>query len=132
MPQMARVILKMDSILFKGKDVAFIWQCFTDRGILDTVPRSLTKLTPINIKEEIKILNTTDYSQGLAPLRIQLANPYLWNAIEIYDNIGQKIISITTTKEIILMPQDYKAGVYYLKFNSASGSQNISKKIIRF
>lgn len=132
MPQMARVILKMDSILFKGKDVAFIWQCFTDRGILDTVPRSLTKLNPINIKEEIKILNTTDYSQGLAPLRIQLANPYLWNAIEIYDNIGQKIISIATTKEIILMPQDYKAGVYYLKFNSVSGSQNISKKIIRF
>ncbi len=132
MPQMARVILKIDSLLFKGKDVANIWQCFTDRGILDTVPRDLTKIMGININEEIKILNTYDFSQGLSPLRIQMANAYLWNSIEIYDNIGQKIKTVKAGKETLLLPDDFIPGVFYLKIRSKDGSQNFNKKIIRF
>ena len=132
MPQMARVIIKIDSILFKGKDVAFIWQCFADRGILDSVPNNLTKINSISINTEIKILNTSDFSRGLAPLRIQLTNPSLFNTIEIYDNIGQKLSSILSNKEIVIYPEAYKSGVYYLRFIASDGKQYLAKKIIKF
>lgn len=132
MPQMARVILKIDSILFQGKDVANIWQCFTDRGILDTVPWSLIKIAPINYNNGVKILNTSNFAKGLEPATIRLTYPDLWKQIEIYNSNGQVIKTLDSISEITLHPDLFQTGVYYIRLNSVDGKYSTNSKLIRF
>jgi hypothetical protein len=132
MPQMARVILKIDSMLFQGKDVANIWQCFTDRGILDTVPWNLIKIDPVNYNNGVKILNTSNFAKGLEPASIRLTYPNLWKQIEIYNNKGQIIKTLNPISEITLYPEIFQAGVYYIRLNSVDGKYSINSKLIRF
>lgn len=132
MPKMAGVILKMDSLLFNGINVAKIWQCFTDRGILDTVPWYLIKITQLINSSDIQIYNTSDFAKGIAPLRIISNNPHLWNEVEIYNNLGQKLNAFIAEKEILISPELFVPGVYYLKINSKDGQLFYTKKIIRF
>lgn len=132
MPQMARVILKIDSMLFQGKDVANIWQCFTDRGILDTVPWNLIKIDPLNYNNGVKIINTYNFANGIEPAFIKLTYPNLWKQIEIYNSKGQIIQTINPSLEITLQPELFQTGVYYLKLNSADGRYSINTKLLRF
>jgi hypothetical protein len=132
MPQMARVILKIDSILFQGKDVANIWQCFTDRGILDTVPWSLVKIDHVNYTNGVKILNTSNFAIGADPAVIKLAYPILWKQIEIYNSKGQIIKTLDSNTEITLFPELFQKGVYYIRLNSFDGKYSINTKLLRF
>lgn len=132
MPQMAKVILKLDSMLFNAKDLGKIWQCFTDRGILDTVPGPIGIKEIENIDGHIKFLNTSDFSRGLSPSRILVTYPQLWNRIEIYNNLGQLTHTLKISKETTLRPDEFKSGVYYLKIISTNGENIFSQKIIKF
>ena len=127
MPQMARVILKIDTILFKGKNSHNIWECFANQGIL--APNKIQM--PIKASD-IRISNTSEFANGLAPARITSSNPELWSNIEIYNNIGQNIISIDMDKETFLYPQTFIPGVYYLKIISKDETIIVNKKIIRY
>ncbi|MFM9944794.1 MAG: hypothetical protein ACKVQB_06130 [Bacteroidia bacterium] len=132
MPQMAKVILKMDSLLFKGKEVGKIWQCFTDRGILDTVPRWLSVVNVNNYGDDIIFLNTNDFSRGIGNATVQFAYPHLWGTIEIFNVLGQKTNSLIVSKEMVLYPDDFNTGIHYLKIVSKDKSVSFTKKIIKF
>ncbi len=130
MPQMARIILKIDSLLFSGKDVGKVWQCFTDQGILDSVPANIG--LPAIDNTPIKFKNTYAFSQGIGKATLVFANPKYWQDIEIYNSLGQKIRTIAIDKEIILSPEDFQSGIYYIKIKSAQGLQHTISKLIRY
>lgn len=131
MPQMARVILKMDSILFKGRHVAGIWQCFTDREILDTVPWFLVKATPIGLNDDIQISGTTSFAQGTGPVRIQLHHPLKWQNIHLYNELGQVVMVLPAEAETTIHPNQFARGMYYLRFTTADGVTLTAVKLIR-
>ncbi len=130
MPQMARIILKIDSLLFSGKDVGKIWQCFTNQGILDTVPDNIG-LTFANL-DQIKILNTYEFSQGIGMAIISISNPNFWTDFEIFNSVGQKLITQNVSAEIGLNPDDFKPGVYFIKLKSKQGQLNAVYKLVRY
>jgi len=131
MPQMARVILKMDSMLFKGRNVVNIWQCFTDRGILDTVPWMLVKTNPINLKEEVMLKNSSEFANGVSNATLQILHPNQWKDIIVLNNIGQEIAVYSSQEQIELNPQMFSAGVYYIKVQSMDGQYNLNFKLLK-
>lgn len=131
MPQMAGVILKMDSLLFKGRNVVNIWQCFTDREILDKVPWNLIKTDPINLKEEVTLKNSGDFTKGISSANLQLLHPNQWNEIIVINNIGQEVATFTSQEQIELNPLMFSAGVFYIRVQSKDGQYNLSFKLLR-
>ena len=131
MPQMAGVILKMDSLLFKGRNVVNIWQCFTDRGILDTVPWILVKTNPIQSKQEVVLKNSSEFSRGLSSATLQLLHPNQWKEISVLNNIGQEVATFTPQEQIELNPVMFSTGVYFIRVQSKDNSFNLHFKILR-
>ena len=132
MPQMARVILKNDSLIFGGKHVAAIWQCFTDRGILDTVPWKLINTQKVDLKNLVKIYNSSGFAYNLAVLKIELSKHYLFDKIEVYDFAGKKLKSYNPKDDVYLSPQDYKSGIYFINVTSEKKGISINYKIVKY
>jgi len=132
MPQMARVILKMDSLLFKGRYLASIWQCFTDRKMLDTVPWYLVNIDHLHPGNDVQFYNTAEFANGQSAAEVVFKFPMLWKQIEIYNNLGQLVKIIPVTAKIRIEPNEFTPGVYYLKIRSADGKYVISEKMVRF
>lgn len=132
MPQMARVILKMDSLLNKGRYVANIWQCFTDRKMLDTVPWYLVGIDPINPQADVKFHNTAEFANGQAAAEVIFRFPMLWNQLEIYNNLGQLVKVMPLNAKNILDPSEFNSGIYYVKIRSKDGKFVLSEKLVRF
>ncbi|MCC6722712.1 MAG: hypothetical protein IT243_10970 [Bacteroidia bacterium] len=132
MPQMAKTILKNDSILFGGKHVAAIWQCFTDRGILDTVPWYLIKINKLNHENLIKINNSYGFSCNLSPLRIEIKYPDIFKSINISGIDGKIIKSYQSDKEIYILPENFTTGIYFISFNLKNGNSYNKFKVIKF
>ncbi|NUM30911.1 MAG: hypothetical protein HUU47_01125 [Bacteroidetes bacterium] len=132
MPQMARAILKNDSILFNGKHLAAIWQCFTDRGILDTVPWYLINTDKVELKDIVKIKNSFGFAIGIAPLTIEILKTSLINKIEVYNPNGKLIKNYNSNNECFIMPDEFASGVYYINFVSKTTVRGNKIKIIKF
>lgn len=131
MPQMARVILKNDSVLFAGKHLARVWQCFTDRGILDTVPWYLIKIDKTELKDVVKINNTSGFSRGISPITIEINKPTLFKKIEVYNTTGQLVKTYNSNREIEISPDEYISGIYYINFVSDIAISGNRMKIIK-
>ncbi len=132
MPQMARVILKLDSMMYGGKEVGKIWQCFTDRGILDTVPKKLDKLDLLESEKEIKILNSYEFAKNMNPLVILVFNPNRWGDLKMYNSLGQLVMVSAIENRMELSPIAFKPGQYYLVFTSKNYSETVTKKLMKF
>jgi len=132
MPQMARVVLKIDSVLFKGKHVGKVWQCFTDRGILDTVPRHLIKIDALEWFSGIQLHNTTEFSRGTSAAILRFSDSRLWEEIDVMDGLGRKIQTLSASEETSIEPWHFKPGVYYLRIWTKDRSSMVSKKLVRY
>jgi hypothetical protein len=132
MPQMAKIILKIDSLLFNARELDKIWQCFTDQEILDTVPKNVGIQIPLDLSNEIKVLNTDEFSRGIGVAKIVLEHTNYWGSIEVVNYLGQTIENLAIRKEIPLDSNDYGRGVYYLKFKSIDLNRNYYYKLLRF
>ena len=131
MPEMAQVILKMDTLLFKGKHVARVWQCFTDREILDTVPFNLIGIDPLHPASDIAFYNTEGFATGVAAARIVFNYPDLWRSAEVYNHLGQKVASVGIQKEVAIEPGGFASGMYYVKITSTDGRYAVTQKLMR-
>jgi hypothetical protein len=132
MPQMASVILKMDTVLFNGRHVADIWQCFTDRGFLDTVPWYLTKITPLSLPQDISVQNSSGFSLGISSLDILVKYPNFWQGYEIINQMGQTLLSRAVESKITLNPSTFVNGIYYLRITAKDGQTVFNYKLIRY
>ncbi|MCB9252674.1 MAG: hypothetical protein H6605_09425 [Flavobacteriales bacterium] len=131
MPAMARVILKMDSMLHGGKHVAAIWQCFNDRQILDTVPWYLIGVRDLVRNPDYKLINSYAFSLGLEPAEIKIAKNVDLSSVEIYDQLGQKLRTIESGEPLIMHPEDFVPGIYYIRLLLMSGKNTEPLKLIR-
>ena len=122
----------MDTVLFNGRHVAAIWQCFTDRGFLDTVPWYLTKITPLSLPQHISVQNSSGFSLGISYMDILVKYPNLWQGYEIINQIGQTVLSSAVESKITLNPSTFVNGIYYLRITAKDGQTVFNYKLIRY
>jgi hypothetical protein len=108
MPQMARVLLKIDTLVWQAQHANAILNCFVERGIL-AFGASVNE----EAKSPIQLLNSAGFASGQAPLVITQSGNNNYN-LDVYDNLGQLVANITNQNEWKLNPIDFKSGVYYL------------------
>lgn len=107
-PEMANILLTVDSLLFQKKYHREIRQCFSEHNILLNVE------TPVAFNQLFTAYNTYNFSQGVAPAYINAISNQSFS-YTIYDNIGQLIESANHTQQINLDPESFKSGIYFVE-----------------
>lgn len=109
MPQMAMVMLKMDTMQNKGANIWEIRQCFVQRGILEPLGFEDIALNP-----SILVKNTKAFASCLEPLEIEFAHPGD-RTIRLVSTSG-KILRTHQSRgtEFSLSPTNLSPGLYIL------------------
>jgi hypothetical protein len=123
MPQMARILLKIDTLVWQAEHASSITNCFVERGILAFG----ASVDDIN-KASLKFLNSAGFATGAAPLIITPLDKNEYE-LNIYDNFGKLIAHFSNQNEWKLEPVDFKSGLYHLVFTNSGSS--IHYKIIK-
>lgn len=108
MPQMARSILKVDSLLWSGSHNRQISDCFVERGILKF---GVSVNTPESTKP-FKVLNSQAFASGHAKLSVLADNPFLYS---IFTANGQLVMQSSAMSSVaIINPEELPSGIYYM------------------
>lgn len=125
MPQMAVIMLKIDSILWQGANYYDIKECFVRHKIL----RWNTELSTEDLhKSGIKVLNTSGFSAGTGPVEVVSPGKGIVQ-VEIHDMMGRRIAQKSGQGSVLIPPQGLPAGVYVL--NILQNDVTLSVKIAK-
>lgn len=114
-PEMANVILKMDSMMFDSKYHNDIRNCFAKHSILASTGQS-----PV-FTQLFNAFNTAGFSSSASPAEITAKNQESFNYL-IYNNLGQKMDEGTSVNQLILNPEDYISGIYFVELKIGNTS----------
>lgn len=127
MPQVARVILKVDTLLWGGANMSAIWDCFAQRGILAwgaDVNELIAQKTPV------EILNSWGWATGTGNLSIRPVELSEFEVI-VLDQNGRILESQKADSAIELSSSAYKPGTYFLQIRNIHGSL-LYRKLVKF
>ena len=81
------------------------------------------KTIPItNISEERQVNSNVFPNPATDFINIKLAEPFITNLLDIFDNKGQKVLSKEIQQNIILPVTDFATGMYYFKVSNKNSS----------
>jgi hypothetical protein len=109
MPQMAQLILQIDSFNFDKRYYKKVKGCFVEADFL----KWNASISPKNIPSPLIVLNQQGFIIGNGTLQINLPKKASY---VIYNTLGQVILSDTQSK-IMLQPQDFSKGYYVIQIN---------------
>ena len=121
MPQMAKIILDIDSSDFNSRYQGELKQCFVDAGFM-VRGASIAKVK----NSPFSVLNQRDFALGEGKLTIQ--TPEKIDAT-VYDAMGKAVYTVAHQDRLVLSPENFTPGMYvvYIKM----GDSNFTQKIIR-
>jgi hypothetical protein len=128
MPQMARTLLKIDTVLWNGRHISDIWSCFVERGILGFGADVPARPFLTNIPE---IRNSWEWATGQGTLSVLDAEgqPFQFS---IFNPNGQMIYPLQDTNgEAKIASNDFQAGTYVLLIKLADG-RTFNRKLVKF
>ncbi|MBO6516789.1 MAG: T9SS type A sorting domain-containing protein [Bacteroidia bacterium] len=123
LPDMANVLLKVDSMLWNARYHHDIRNCFAKHDILASSGQS------IEFQRLFSALNTTGFSLGSENAIITSKDGKQFNYL-VHNNLGQTIEQGNDVTKIILDPNDFLSGIYFveLKLGNASTYLKVLKK----
>ncbi|MBI1306007.1 MAG: T9SS type A sorting domain-containing protein [Bacteroidetes bacterium] len=124
MPEMAKIILKIDTLLFGGRHYYPVKECFVQYGILHW-GAAVPVITPAS---QIKILNTTGFASGTGSLIVQSGDESELK-VSVYDMTGQLLSEVNGYSKIEFSPDQFASGMYIL--NVQQNDVTLSWKVIR-
>jgi hypothetical protein len=121
MPQMAKIILDLDSSNFDSRYHGELKQCFVDAGFMER-GASIAKVK----KSPFSVLNQSAFALGEGKLTI--LTPEKIDAT-VYDAMGRTVYTVAHQDILVLSPEDFTPGMYvvYIKM----GDSHFTQKIIR-
>ncbi|MFT5056534.1 MAG: hypothetical protein ACI80H_001249 [Pseudoalteromonas distincta] len=121
MPQMAKIILDIDSSDFNSRYQGELKQCFIDAGFM-VRGASIAKVK----KSPFSVLNQSAFALGEGKLTI--LTPEKIDAI-VYDAMGRAVYTVEHQDRLVLSPEKFTPGMYvvYIKM----GDFHFTQKIIR-
>lgn len=126
MPQMARAILRVDTLLWKGVHAGKILNCFVERGIL-----SFSATIADHVQSQIQVNNSMEWAQGQGALNIVLPDQNVFH-LEIFQPNGQLYYeNRIESNHFELEPNSFLPGVYILRLTN-SQNQMATFKLIRY
>ncbi len=112
-PNMALVLLKVDSLLWDGKYHQEIRNCFAEHDILAGTGQSLV------FTQWFNAYNTAGFSFGNSSAEITSKGNQEFSYL-IYNSLGQKLGEEKSTNRLSLNPQDFVSGIYFVELNIGS------------
>lgn len=110
MPQMAKVLIKIDSLVWNGEYYYDIKDCFVQFGMMAWGVGT----DDINPASPIKVLNTAGFSLGVESAKISSEKSGIICA-ELFDISGKRIQSWKSENIIDISPTNLNSGIYILK-----------------
>jgi hypothetical protein len=107
-PDMANILLTVDSLMFNQKYHHDIRDCFSKHNILANVN------TPVAFNKLFTAYNTYGFSQGAETAEINAKSGQSFS-YTVFDNIGQMVKLDKTVNRLNLDPQSYKSGIYFVE-----------------
>ena len=109
MPEMAQIMLDIDSTSFGRRNYSSLKTCFVAAGFMmhGATVQPLAKDLPI------KIFNSQGFASGNGDLRVSAIGNCTWH---VYDCVGKLLLS-GNSNTIILQPVDFETGMYFLVVN---------------
>lgn len=119
MPQMANAILKVDTMLWQGKNYEDVKSCFVHYGILDwsvSVPDDPASQDLVNLR------NTMGWATGTGAMEIDVISDLVRN-IEIFDVTGKLIFKeeVRAGQTSFIASESFKSGMYVVRINTEAG-----------
>jgi hypothetical protein len=121
-PEMAHVLLTVDSMLWQGKYHHDIRNCFAIHDVLANTP------TPVAFDRLFKAKNTLAFSEGANNAIVESRDLGEFNYL-IYNNLGQKIDSGKASGVLVIDPAEIISGIYFVQLNI--GNSTTYLKLIR-
>ncbi len=118
MPQMARVLLRIDTLVWQAKHTGAILNCFVEQGILGFAANIESSAS-----QSINLLNSNGFKNGEAPLIISNTSNETFN-VKVFDNLGNEILNTLMQNELRLDPNEFESGIYYLQIMNAQSKFN--------
>jgi hypothetical protein len=121
MPQMAKIILDIDSSDFNSRNQGKLKQCFVDAGFM-VRGASIAKVK----NSPFSVLNQRNFALGEGKLII--LTPEKIDAT-VYDAMGKAVYTVAHQDRLVLSPENFTPGMYvvYIKM----GDSHFTQKIIR-
>jgi len=109
MPEMAQIMLDIDSTSFGRRNYSSLKTCFVAAGFMmhGATVQPLAKDLPI------KIFNSQGFAYGNGDLRVSAIGNCTWH---VYDCVGKLLLS-GNSNTILLQPVDFETGMYFLVVN---------------
>ena len=121
-PEMANILLTVDSLLFNQKYHHDIRNCFAVHDVLASTP------TTVAFDQLFQAKNTLGFTQGGDNAVIESRNQE-WFDYSIYNNLGQEITSGNAAGSLIINPSEFISGIYFVHLNI--GNTTTYLKLIR-
>lgn len=115
MPDMAAILLHIDSVLFAGRNYSAIKECLVVRGFIEygvDIPK-------VELPSDFKLRNSFAFSQGEAALSLSSANTF---KLDVLNTMGQTIFTAVDLKEFELSPNHLAKGMYILRIQQAGNT----------
>lgn len=122
MPEMAKIILKLDTQFYDAEYSNIIWKAFFEQGILPEIP----VVMPINIDNNPIFKNTYGFAFKQAPLEIIFPFPTEFS-VSIFCTNGAKVAEFKSNSGQMLIRSTLPKGLYILQLDYG---KIINKKII--
>lgn len=119
MPEMALIMLSIDTSVFNNRYSSVLRQCFSKAGF---IPTGSTLQFP---NMSIKVINSSGFLSGQAPLRVEGLNH---TSYKLYKINGQLIQEGIATTQLELSPSDVSKGIYLLHLTT-NGNSSIIKLV---
>lgn len=107
-PDMANIILKLDSSMFQGKYEKDIRDCFSQHSIL------LSNRTSVSFETQFKAYNTIGFANGTDYAVITSLNSIPFDC-KVYDLNGKLISEMNSVSKAEIDPYNFVSGVYFVE-----------------
>ena len=122
MPDMAQILLHIDTVLFNQRYYSAIKECMVNRGFMEYS----AAVTPALEKDVLLLRNSLAFAQGSGPLIIETEDSY---TIRLFNSIGQELMHRDAKGTFYLEASDYSPGMYILQIEIKN--KQYSFKILR-
>lgn len=122
MPQMANIILQIDSMVFDGRYEADIRECFSNHNLLASVPDAISSRGLWDVR------NTNGFTEGSGSAWIASKSGEEFGA-RIFDQLGHLVRQYEEQSSIEISPVGLESGIYFVELNS--GEQRAHFKLLK-
>lgn len=122
MPDMAEILLHVDTILNSGANYSAIKECFVQKGFMEY----FASVSDVQDLPQHMVKNSLAFALGEGDLEVSDKKPF---SLEFFDALGKSVLKMSGDSSYHISPDQLSKGMYFLKV--VQGNSTYSLKLVR-